>query len=210
MAENSRGLFITFEGGDGSGKTTQIQLLQSFLQSQGYDVILTREPGGTSISEQIRQVLLDEKNTEMAPVTEVMLYAAARAQLVNELIQPAVEAGKIVICDRFLDSSIAYQGFGRGLGDMVEDINRHGVGDCMPDLTVYLRVDPDLARKRIGNRSHDRIEKESEQFHREVFRGYEYLQQVYPDRILAIEAAGSIEEISTQIKEHVMNRINGK
>ena len=123
----SRGFFITFEGGDGSGKSTQIGILRDRLMEAGYDVILTREPGGTQISEKIRELILDPANSEMDDMTEAMLYAAARAQLVRQLIKPALTEGKVVICDRFVDSSIAYQGFGRGLGDAVGVINTYAV-----------------------------------------------------------------------------------
>ena len=124
----SRGYFITFEGGDGSGKSTQIRLLEEHLREAGYDVVLTREPGGTAISEKIRELILDPANEEMDDMTEAFLYAAARAQLVSQLIKPALEEGKIVICDRFVDSSIAYQAFGRGLGDAVGVINTYASG----------------------------------------------------------------------------------
>ena len=164
----TKGLFITFEGGDGAGKSTQIERLKGYLEEQGYEVLLTREPGGTNVGEKIREVLLDPANVEMDPMTETMLYAAARAQLVAEVIRPALHKGMIVISDRFLDSSLAYQAWGRGLGSSVLEINSYGIGDCMPDLTVYLRVDPDTGRKRIRQREQDRIESETEQFHQKV------------------------------------------
>lgn len=205
-----KGLFITFEGGDGSGKSTQIQRLQSVLQQEGYDVLLTREPGGTQISEQIRGILLDPENKGMAPMTETMLYAAARAQLVEEVIRPALQQGTIVICDRFLDSSIAYQAFGRDLGSAVLTINSFGIAGCMPDLTIYLRVDPQVGRSRISTRAQDRIESESESFHRKVFEGYEAICAMYPERILPVDAAGTIEEIGEVIRGEVMRRIAAK
>ena len=130
------GYFISFEGGDGSGKSTQIQILREFLEERGYDVILTREPGGTPISEKIRSIILDKANSEMDDMTEALLYAAARAQLVSQIIRPALEEGKVVICDRFVDSSMDYQAYARGLGDSVKTINAFAVGDCMPDLTI--------------------------------------------------------------------------
>ena len=125
----NRGYFITFEGGDGSGKSTQIGILRDSLIATGYDVVLTREPGGTAISEKIRELILDPENGEMDDMTEAFLYAAARAQLVRQLIKPALEEGKVVICDRFVDSSIAYQAYGRGLGDAVGVINTYAVDD---------------------------------------------------------------------------------
>ena len=204
----SNGLFITFEGGDGAGKSTQIDLLADHLRSLGYEVLLTREPGGTKISEKIRGVLLDPENKEMAPVTEMMLYAAARAQLVTEVIRPAISEGKVVICDRFLDSSLAYQSYGRGLGDAVLQVNQYAVDGCMPDVTIYLRVDPKTGRQRIRTRDQDRIESESERFHDRVHDGYEQLCLQYPDRITAIDARGTIEEISQAIREEVTGKIN--
>lgn len=204
MKKLNRGLFITFEGGDGSGKSTQIRKLADLLEKKGYPVLLTREPGGTRISEKIRELLLDRENAAMHPVTETMLYAAARAQLVNEVIRPAIEEGRIVICDRFVDSSIAYQAYGRQLGEMVAQINAYGIGDCMPDLTVYLRLDPDSGRKRIGNREQDRIEMESMDFHQRVFYGYDQLKESDPDRIFTLDAAAGIDEIAEKIEEKVL------
>ena len=200
----NRGLFITFEGGDGSGKTTQIGELRKLLEEMGYKVLLTREPGGTLISEKIRTLLLDPENTGMDPVTETMLYAAARAQLVSEVIRPALEDGTIVICDRFVDSSIAYQGYGRQLGDMVSEINAYGIGDCMPDLTIYLRLDPGDGNRRINGRRLDRIEMESMDFHQRVFYGYDQLRDSSEGRIVSLDAAGSIREIADQIKAKVL------
>lgn len=204
----NNGLFITFEGGDGAGKSTQIDLLADHLRSRGCEVLLTREPGGTKISEKIRGVLLDPENREMAPVTEMMLYAAARAQLVAEVIKPALSEGKVVICDRFLDSSLAYQSYGRDLGDAVLEVNQYAIDGCMPDVTIYLRVDPQIGRQRIQTRDQDRIESESERFHDRVHEGYEQLCLRYPDRITAIDAGGTIEEISQAIREEVTGKIN--
>ena len=204
----NNGLFITFEGGDGAGKSTQIDLLADHLRSRGCEVLLTREPGGTKISEKIRGVLLDPENREMAPVTEMMLYAAARAQLVAEVIKPALSEGKVVICDRFLDSSLAYQSYGRDLGDAVLEVNQYAIDGCMPDVTIYLRVDPHTGRQRIQTRDQDRIESESERFHDRVHEGYEQLCLRYPDRITAIDAGGTIEEISQAIRAEVTGKIN--
>ncbi len=205
----TKGLFITFEGGDGAGKSTQIERLKGYLEEQGYEVLLTREPGGTNVGEKIREVLLDPANVEMDPMTETMLYAAARAQLVAEVIRPALHKGMIVISDRFLDSSLAYQAWGRGLGSSVLEINSYGIGDCMPDLTVYLRVDPDTGRKRIRQREQDRIESETEQFHQKVFNGYEQLCKDYPERIFCVDASRSIEDIEMTIRTEVKRRIDG-
>ena len=205
----TKGLFITFEGGDGAGKSTQIERLKGYLEEQGNEVLLTREPGGTNVGEKIREVLLDPANVEMDPMTETMLYAAARAQLVAEVIRPALHKGMIVISDRFLDSSLAYQAWGRGLGSSVLEINSYGIGDCMPDLTVYLRVDPDTGRKRIRQREQDRIESETEQFHQKVFNGYEQLCKDYPERIFRVDASRSFEDIEMTIRIEVKRRIDG-
>ena len=202
-------IFITFEGGDGSGKSTQISRLTGMLEEMGYDVIVTREPGGTLISEKIRKIILDPEHTQMSAMTEAMLYAAARAQLVDEVIRPALKSGKVVICDRFVDSSIAYQSFGRGLGDAVSEINRFGIRECMPDLTIYLRLDPEKGKDRIKTRDTDRIERESSEFHRKVAEGYDWLAKAYPDRIRVVNAAGTIEEVSARIAALVMGKLNG-
>ena len=198
-----KGALITFEGGDGSGKSTQIQRLHEYLESEGYQVLQTREPGGTQISEAVRKILLDPQYSDMDPMTECMLYAAARAQLVAQVIRPAIEKGVIVICDRFVDSSIAYQAFGRNLGDAVMQINNFGIGECMPDLTIYLALDPDLGKNRISGREQDRIESESGTFHHRVWQGYEELCRMYPERIRRIDARGSIEDIEHRIRTEV-------
>lgn len=205
----NKGMFITFEGGDGSGKSTQIEILSGALEATGFDVLTTREPGGTAISEAVRNILLDPDNGEMSPVTEAMLYGAARAQLVHEVIKPALEKGMIVICDRFLDSSIAYQGYGRQLGDIVEKINEPAIDDCMPEITFFMNLDPEVASGRIGERGEDkdRIESESEEFHRRVAKGYEELEKKYPDRIVPIDASETVDKISVKIIETVMTRI---
>ena len=197
------GYFISFEGGDGSGKSTQIHILREFLEERGYDVILTREPGGTPISEKIRSIILDKANSEMDDMTEALLYAAARAQLVSQIIRPALEEGKVVICDRFVDSSMAYQAYARGLGDSVKTINAFAVGDCMPDLTILLKVNPQVGSSRIGNRERDRIELASSDFHKKVYEGYLQLEKLYPERIVGIDAADTIENISGIISERI-------
>ena len=203
----SKGLFITFEGGDGSGKSTQIEKLKDYLENNGFNVVLTREPGGTKISEDIREIILDSRNTEMSDMTETLLYAAARAQLVEQVIRPAVERGDMVICDRFVDSSMAYQAYGRGLGDIVWDINKNAVGDCMPNLTILLRLDPEAGMGRISGRKQDRIELSSSDFHRRVYEGYLALEKRFPDRIKGIDASRGIEEISEEIINIVQDLI---
>lgn len=147
-----KGYFITFEGPDGAGKTTQIELLVDYLKSQCYDVVLTREPGGTELGEKIRQIILESGKPEMSPEAEVLLYAASRAQLIDQVIKPNLSAGNVVISDRFIDSGIAYQGFGRGNLDYVELVNDYLTKDCMPDLTILFKLDPQVAAERVAHK----------------------------------------------------------
>lgn len=203
-----RGLFISIEGPDGSGKSTQIRLLKEFLDESGLEAILTREPGGTVISEKIRQLILDKQHTEMDPMTEALLYAASRAQHVAEVIKPAIETGKTVICDRFVDSSIAYQGYGRQLGDAVRIINEYAVAGCMPDITFLLKVEPSIGKERIKEEEQDRLEKEKLDFHNAVFQGYLDLERIYKDRIIGIDAAKDIDAISNEIILHIRKILN--
>ena len=200
---NKKGLFITFEGLDGSGKSTQIDKLKERLTSSGFEVLLTREPGGTTIGEKIRELILDPANDSMDDMTEAYLYASSRAQLVRETILPALEEGKIVICDRFVDSSIAYQGYGRMMGDVIRQINLHAVEGCMPDLTFLLRVTPSGGMSRINSRELDRIELAGKDFHQRTFEGYEAVAANEPDRVKVIDAAGTIEDIHEQIFSYV-------
>lgn len=199
-----RGLFITFEGPDGSGKSTQIELLEDYLKEGGHDTLLTREPGGTDISEKIRDIILDTNNTEMSHMTEALLYAASRAQHVDQVIRPALEANMTVICDRFVDSSIVYQGFGRKLGESVEVINDYAIGDCVPNITFLLMIDPSVGIKRASGGVPDRIESESIAYHKEVYKAYLALMDKYPNRIFGVDASGTIESIHEEIK----NKIN--
>ncbi len=195
-----KGFFISFEGPDGSGKTTQIGLLTAYLRAKGYETVAVREPGGTPISEKIREIILDNRNREMAPATEALLYAAARAQLVEEVIRPALEEGKIVLSDRFMDSSIAYQGYGRGLGDGVRTINEFAVRDLQPDLTFLMDLDPALGKLRVLKEgAPDRLESEALSFHRKVYEGYLELSRIYSNRFVVIDATESVREISEKI-----------
>lgn len=203
-----QGLFITMEGPDGSGKSTQIDAIKSFFEMNGERVVVTREPGGTNISEKIRELLLDRENREMSPMAEALLYAASRAQLVSQIIKPALENGTHVICDRFVDSSIAYQGFGRGLGDSVAVINAYAIGDCMPDITFLMKLNPEIGKSRIKSSDQDRIEMEKIDFHNRVFAGYEALECEYPERIVGIDATRNIEEISEEILSYVERLYN--
>jgi dTMP kinase len=198
-----RGLFITFEGPDGSGKTTQIQMLKKHLEDKGYKAVLTREPGGTEISEKIREIILDKSHTEMDYIAEALLYAASRAQHVAELIIPNLDRGTTVICDRFVDSSIAYQGAGRHLGDCVRVINEIAIRGCMPDATFLLKVDPSLLVDRRNANEMDRLELEKIDYHQQVYQAYLNLEKQFPDRIIGIDASRSISEISRDILARV-------
>lgn len=202
----SKGFFITFEGMDGSGKSTQIEILKKRLESNGEDVIFLREPGGTPISEKIREIILDKGNSEMTDVTEMLLYAAARAQLVEEVIAPALRAGRTVICDRFIDSSIAYQAYGRELGDCVSAVNSYALGGIMPDLTILLRSDANLGETRIRDREKDRIEMAPDSFRDRVCRGYELIEKADSDRVVGIDARDTVENISSRIWDEVESR----
>jgi dTMP kinase len=194
-----RGIFITFEGPDGAGKTTQIHRLRDYLTSKGTDLVLTREPGGTRIGEKIREIILDPEYQEMADLTEALLYASSRAQHVAEVIFPALKSGKTVICDRFMDSSIAYQGYGRKLGEKVRIINEIAVLGLIPDLTFLLLVDPGEGRRRISDGFLDRLELEEMQYHEEVYRGYMELAAQNTERMIVIDGSLKIDEISVKI-----------
>lgn len=179
-------MFITFEGCEGVGKSTQLNLLKEYLEETGQEAIFCREPGGTSISEQIRKVILNPENTEMAAVTESMLYASSRVQLISQVILPALKEGKIVVCDRYLDSSIAYQAYGRGLGvDLVKKINYFAVENCMPDVTIFLDRSP--AESFRATPGDDRMEQETREFHNKVYEGYKAEMATSNGRIVAIK-----------------------
>jgi dTMP kinase len=197
-----KGLFITVEGTDGSGKTTQINMIKEYLTGKGYEVLVTREPGGTKISEKIRDIILDTENTKMGEITEMLLYASARAQLVAEVIKPALENDKIVICDRFVDSSYVYQGFGRGINLMtIADVNRIALEGIMPDITFFFDISPEIAlKRRINATGADRIEKEEMDFHMRVYDGYRKLSILYPERIRTIDSDRNKEAIFKDVK----------
>lgn len=198
------GYFITVEGSDGSGKSTQLQNMIAYLQQRGLDVVVTREPGGTPVAEAIRALILDPSHTAMTAETEMLLYAASRAQHVAEKILPAKQAGKVVLSDRFVDSSIAYQGYGRGLGDMVAWVNDIATGGLRPDLTIFLDVPPEIgmARKqREVQHQMDRLEQEEMAFHQAVYAGYLALCKAEPERICRVDATGTAEEVFEQIQK---------
>lgn len=196
-----KGLFISVEGTDGAGKSTQIDLLLEHLKSKGIDVIYTREPGGTYISEKIREIILDTDNEGMKDTCEALLYAASRAQHVREKIVPALNEGKMVLCDRYVDSSIVYQGVGRGLGiDEVKAINDFAIGGVMPDITLFFDLTVEESVKRKKNMgSLDRIEKESFDFHKKIYDGYIKLAESDPARIKRIDASKPVEEVYAQV-----------
>lgn len=204
-----KGLFITIEGSDGSGKSTQIELLKSYLQTKEYDFIFTREPGGTVISEAVRDIILNKDYMEMSDVTESLLYAAARAQHVNELIIPSLEDGKMVICDRFVDSSIAYQGYARGLDiESIEMVNNYATRGIQPDLTILLDIDVENALKRKKKQKElDRMELEKLDFHRKVSDGFKELAIINPNRIKLIDANRTIDEVHKEIIELIEKKI---
>ncbi|MCQ4923938.1 dTMP kinase [Tissierella carlieri] len=199
-----RGLFIALEGPDGSGKSTIIKLIGNYLKDRGIEFVMTREPGGTLIGEEIRHIVLDEKNTAISNETEALLYAAARGQHVHEKILPSLEEGKLVLCERFVLSSLAYQGVGRELGiEKVKYINDFATRGVYPDLILFFYVDPEVTLERkTGNQGGDRLEQEGNDFHRTVYEGYMELLKLYPKNIKVIDATKSIEEVLEQsIKE---------
>ena len=203
-------MFITFEGPEGSGKSTQIKLLTTYLQNKGWSVITTREPGGTTIGDQIRACLHDVNNTAMTPAAELLLYSASRAQLVGELIRPALAEGKIVLCDRYADSTLAYQGYGRGLDlDALHQITRFATGGLQPDLTLLLDLDVEtgLARRQQGGEEMNRLDREAVAFHQRVRQGYFQLVQTDRKRWVVIDADRPVEAVQTEIRELVRGRI---
>lgn len=203
------GLFIALEGPDGSGKSTITKLLEDYFKSKDIDHIITREPGGTIIGEDIRDLILDTKNTEMCPETEALLYAASRGQHIHEKIRPALEQGKIVLCDRFVLSSLAYQGVGRGLGiEKVKAINDFAIKDIYPDLILFFHIDPEVTLKRKTKKlGGDRLEKEGNDFHSKVYDGYMELIKMYPRNIKIIDARKPIPEVLEQAIEEIENLI---
>lgn len=205
----TKGLFITFEGPDGSGKTTCSKAVYQRLLDEGIDVIYTREPGGIEIAEQIRSVILDPKNTNMDYRCEALLYAASRRQHLVEKVLPALEKGQIVICDRFVDSSLAYQGCGRHLGiDEVFSINQFAIEDHMPDHTLFLDISAEVGLSRLQNRAFkDRLDQESLQFHEDTWQGYQEIVRRFKERMTIIDANKTPEEVAeacyVKIKEWI-------
>jgi len=204
------GTFITFEGIEGSGKSTQAARLKAFLEEQGLEVLVTREPGGSPIGEQIRHVLLDPGNHGMVPLAELLLYEASRCQHVEAVIRPALDRGNAVICDRFFDASTAYQGYARGLGiKMVGELNLVATGGRKPDLTIVLDLPVEMGLRRLG-RNLDRIEREAVEFHERVRQGYLRIAEDEPDRVKVVNAAGTVDDTFSDVKDLVEKLISPK
>ncbi len=193
-----KGKFLTFEGCEGAGKSTQVRFLKEYCEKNGIDAVFTREPGGTKISEEIREIILFDASNAMKPVTEMMLYAAARAQHVGELIVPALEQGKLVVCDRFFDSTLAYQGFARGLDtQIIRTLNEIATGGLKPDLTIFLNVTHEQGFLRKGGADkNDRLEKEGGEFHKRVYEGYMSIDE---PRFVRMDASGTKYETHDKI-----------
>ena len=199
------GIFISAEGTDGAGKSTQLEFIKKYLEERKKDALFLREPGGNAISEKIRNIILDTENSAMTPQTEALLYAASRVQLVNEVIVPALKEGKVVVCDRYIDSSIAYQGYGRNLtAEKIEEINSFAISKCMPDMTLFFDLPPEKGILRKKNQHDlDRMEQESLEFHNRVYEGYISLAKKYPERIKRIDASMSIDEVWAETEKYL-------
>lgn len=201
--------FITFEGIDGSGKSLQIEMLADYLSELGEKILVVREPGTTVIGEHVRNILMDKKNNSMSYKTEALLFMAARAQLMQEKIIPALENNYTVICDRFIDSSVVYQGIGRGLGEkFIKELNKFVTENIEPDITFFLDISPQNAwLRKIGTQTSDRFESENINFHQKIYLGYKKLIAENPNRIICIDANVSPEEIYTQIVNAIKEKI---
>lgn len=206
----NKGLFITFEGCDGCGKTTAITNVDRILSDNNIEHILTREPGGSRIAEEIRNIILDKKNVEEDCRTEALLYAASRRQHLVEKVLPSLNEGKLVICDRYLDSSLAYQGYARGIGiDNVMSINAFAIENTMPDLTFFLDLSPEEGMKRISSRTResDRLDQEKITFHQKVYDGYKIVNEMFKDRIVVIDASQTRDAIAKEITDIILKKL---
>lgn len=206
------GFFVSFEGVEGSGKSTQVGILGSKLREAGYNIVAVREPGGTRIGEAIRSITHAQENVDLTAVAEVYLMAASRAQLVREIIRPTLDDGKIVIADRYVDSTLAYQGYGRGLGlESVMMLNKLALDEVMPDLTVFLDLSPVDGFKRRGTTDKiDRLDLQQKDFYMRVYEGYKKLSSEYSARYVTIDSSKSIEEVASHIWEEVSKRLPAK
>ena len=195
-----KGKFITFEGCDGCGKSTQLQFWREYFTEKNIPHVFTREPGGGAISEAIREILLSGKNKDMSDECEALLFAAARVQHLKEVVKPALDAGKIVVCDRYVDSSFAYQAYARELGeDFIEKINSFALENYLPDCTVFIDLTPEAAfRRKHGADENDRMEQAGMRFHQKVYQGYQAMLKKYPERIVAVNGEQTPEEIFKQ------------
>ena len=203
LGSATNGLFITFEGLDGCGKSTQMEMLAAGLEARGFVVLMTREPGGTPLSEAVRDILLDPRQRGMSARAEALLYAAARAHLVEQVIRPALEDGQIVLCDRYIDSSLAYQGYGRGLGtDNIMSMNAWATDCLFPDLTLLLDLDDSLRSNRLAAVP-DRLEAEDDGFHQRVAEGYRALLIEHRHRMRRIDASGAPEDVQQRVRDVV-------
>ena len=196
-----KGSFITFEGCEGVGKTTQVDRLKRYLEKSGQPALFLREPGGTVISEKIREMLLSKENDKMNGKCEALLYSAARAQLLGEVVAPALEKGSIVVCDRFTDSTFAYQGAARGLGvDFIDELNKLTCGDIVPDVTVFRDLHPREAFARKGGADkNDRLESQSIEFHEKVYLGYKEIASRYPERFICVDASKDADGVWEEV-----------
>jgi dTMP kinase len=202
-------MFITLEGPEGSGKTSQMPILADFLRQQGYEVITMREPGGTPISDQIRDVLINLKNTEMVPHTEILLFLAARAQLVDQVIKPALQAGKVVLCDRYGDSTLAYQGYGHQLDmETLKNMLAFATDGLKPDLTIYLDIDVEAGlQRKIKKDEWNRLDAYEVAFHQRVRKGYHQLIEEEPQRWVLLDASQPMDIVQKQMQETVLTRL---
>jgi len=206
-------MFITIEGPDGSGKTTQVPLLAEAIRQAGYDLVVTREPGGTEIGDQVRQVIMDLKNKQMFPATEILLFQSSRAQLVRELILPSLKAGKVVLCDRYADSTLAYQGYGHQTDlATLRQIIDFATGGLKPDLTLYLDIDVEagLRRRSEGDDKWDRMDDYDLAFHQRVREGYHEMIAAEPERWVAIDGGRSVEKVQEDLQRVVLERLGAK
>lgn len=203
-----RGKLISFEGCEGAGKTTKLKMLKGYLEEKGIPYLYTREPGGNPVSENIRAVILNPENAAMTAECEALLYAAARAQLLHDVIEPALAAGKLVVCDRYVDSSLAYQGEARGLGqDFVRKINSYAFEKYLPDCTVFLDIPPERAfERKHGADENDRMEREGLAFHQKVYAGYRKIAEREPERFVRVDASGTKQETFDKVLELLRSR----
>jgi dTMP kinase len=213
----SQGVFISFEGIDGSGKTTQLRRLREVLEGRGHAVTVAQEPGGTRVGREIRRLLLDKANSDLRTIPELLLYFASRAQNIEEVILPALEAGAIVLADRFTDATVAYQGHGRQLGvEVVRDVERVACHDVKPDLTLLLDIDPETGLERALERNENqtadesRMERQSLDFYRRVQAGYRELSETEPDRIVVIDARGGVEDVAEEVQSQVLGFLEAR